>query len=88
MEIKSVISDIKKRLQDQQAVLGRAASDDDYVRLAVRAEQDALWSAVEVLAQILDGADISDVVIRNYFTDRPVIAPRKSRFRARRRRNN
>lgn len=69
----ATLDNIKQRLQSQQHTLeislgGRES--DTYQQLAVRAELDALWEAVEVLAYVISGVEISRVPIRDYFGDR------------------
>ena len=69
----ATLDNIKQRLQSQQHTLeislgGRES--DTYRQLAVRAELDALWDAVEVLAYVISGTEISRVPIRDYFGDR------------------
>jgi len=65
--IRPVIDSIKRRLQSHQRSLETLSDSDEYVRLATRAELDALWAAIEVVAQRLDGVD--PVVVRDYFTE-------------------
>ena len=69
----ATLDNIKQRLQSQQDTLeitlgGR--DSDTYRQLAVRAELDALWDAVEVLAYLLSGVELSRVPVRDYFGDR------------------
>ena len=69
----ATLDNIKQRLQSQQHTLeitlgGR--DSDTYRQLAVRAELDALWDAVEVLAYLISGVELSRVPIRDYFGDR------------------
>lgn len=69
----ATLDNIKQRLQSQQDTLeitlgGR--DSDNYRQLAVRAELDALWDAVEVLAYLISGVELSRVPIRDYFGDR------------------
>lgn len=69
----ATLDNIKQRLQSQQHTLeislgGRES--DTYQQLAVRAELDALWEAVEVLAYLISGTEISRVPIRDYFGER------------------
>ena len=69
----ATLDNIKQRLQNQQHTLeislgGRES--DTYRQLAVRAELDALWEAVEVLAALMSGVEISRVPIHDYFGDR------------------
>jgi hypothetical protein len=69
----ATLDNIKQRLQSQQHTLeislgGR--DSDAYRRLAVRAELDALWEAVEVLAYVISGVELSRVPIRDYFGER------------------
>lgn len=52
---------LKKRLQAQQRKMKK---NDAYV---YRAELDALWACVEVLAQAVDGK--SSVIVPDYFSD-------------------
>lgn len=69
----ATLDNIKQRLQSQQHTLeislgGR--DSDTYRQLAVRAELDALWEAVEVLAALMSGVEISRVPVRDYFGER------------------
>ena len=69
----ATLDNIRQRLQSQQHTLeislgGR--DSDAYRRLAVRAELDALWEAVEVLAYLASGVEISRVPVRDYFGER------------------
>lgn len=69
----ATLDNIKQRLQSQQHTLeislgGRES--DTYQQLAVRAELDALWEAVEVLAYVISGVEISRVPIHDYFGER------------------
>ena len=69
----ATLDNIKQRLQSQQHTLeislgGRES--DTYQQLAVRAELDALWEAVEVLAYVISGTEISRVPIHDYFGER------------------
>ena len=69
----ATLDNIKQRLQSQQHTLeislgGRES--DTYQQLAVRAELDALWEAVEVLACLISGVEISRVPIHDYFGER------------------
>nr|DAQ86409.1 MAG TPA: hypothetical protein [Caudoviricetes sp.] len=69
----ATLDNIKQRLQSQQDTLeitlgGR--DSDTYRQLAVRAELDALWEAVEVLAALMSGVELSRVPIRDYFGER------------------
>lgn len=69
----ATLDNIKQRLQSQQHTLeislgGRES--DTYQQLAVRAELDALWDAVEVLAYLISGVELSRVPVRDYFGDR------------------
>lgn len=69
----ATLDNIKQRLQSQQHTLEISLGDRDvdaYHRLAVRAELDALWEAVEVLAYLISGVEISRVPIRDYFGER------------------
>ena len=69
----ATLDNIKQRLQSQQHALEISLGDRDvdaYRRLAVRAELDALWEAVEVLAYLASGVEISRVPVRDYFGDR------------------
>ncbi|WP_396645388.1 hypothetical protein [Microbacterium sp.] len=67
----AALAHIKARMQAQQTGIfaDRGGAIDSQVRLAQRAEFDALWAAVEVLAQEVDGTH--DVVVPDYFADRP-----------------
>lgn len=60
MTFEATLRQIKLRLQDQQGEL----TDHDAMR---RAEFDALWACVEVLAQAVDGR--KEIEIPNYFGD-------------------
>lgn len=69
----ATLDNIKQRLQSQQHTLeislgGRES--DTYQQLAVRAELDALWEAVEVLSCLISGVELSRVPIRDYFGER------------------
>lgn len=69
METSRVVEKIKARLQAQQVGIWSAGGDvEGMVRLNVRAEFDALWAVVEVLAQTIDGVDA--VTVPDYFADR------------------
>jgi hypothetical protein len=61
MQTLDVIDAVKKRLQDQQSKLEKDSS------FIYRAELDALWACVEVLAQAIDGH--KDIVVPDYFSD-------------------
>ena len=69
----ATLDNIRQRLQSQQHTLeislgGRES--DTYQQLAVRAELDALWEAVEVLAALMSGVELSRVPIHDYFGER------------------
>ena len=69
----ATLDNIKQRLQSQQHALEISLGDRDvdaYQRLAVRAELDALWDTVEVLAYLVSGVELSRVPIRDYFGER------------------
>lgn len=69
----ATLDNIKQRLQSQQHTLEISLAERDvdaYQRLAVRAELDALWEAVEVLAYVISGTEISRVPVRDYFGER------------------
>ena len=69
----ATLDNIKQRLQSQQHTLKISLAERDvdaYQRLAVRAELDALWEAVEVLAYVISGTEISRVPIHDYFGER------------------
>ena len=69
----ATLDNIKQRMQSQQHTLEISLGDRDadaYHRLAVRAELDALWEAVEVLAALMSGVELSRVPIHDYFGDR------------------
>jgi hypothetical protein len=68
MTIEETLHSIKLRLQDQQSEIG---ADRELAK--VRAELDALWACVEVLAQAVDGRE--EIEVPNYFGDK------KRRFR-------
>lgn len=61
MTLEESLHQIKLRLQDQQEKV-RGNTD-----LQLRAEYDALWACVEVLAQAVDGRD--EIEVPNYFGD-------------------
>ncbi|WP_431247267.1 hypothetical protein [Leifsonia xyli] len=67
-DVSEVVAAIKTRLQDQQAIIrGQHKKRDlDYVVASFRSEMDALWAAVEVVAQRLDGRAIE---VRDYYTE-------------------
>lgn len=69
----ATLDNIKQRMQSQQDTLEISLRESDrerYRTLIVRAELDALWDAVEVLAHLLSGADINRVPVHDYFTER------------------
>lgn len=69
----ATLDNIKQRMQSQQDTLNISLRESDperYQTLAVRAELDALWEAVEVLTHLISGTDITRVPIRDYFTER------------------
>ena len=69
----ATLDNIKQRLQSQQHTLEISLGDresDAYRQLAVRAELDALWEAVEVLSCLISGVELSRVPIRDYFGER------------------
>ena len=69
----ATLDNIKQRLQSQQHALEISLRESDrerYRTLNVRAELDALWDAVEVLAHLLSGVDINRVPVHDYFTER------------------
>lgn len=69
----ATFDNIKQRLQSQQHTLEITLGDRDvdaYQRLAIRAELDALWEAVEVLSYLISGVELSRVPIRDYFGER------------------
>ena len=69
----ATLDNIKQRLQSQQHTLEITLGDRDvdaYQRLAIRAELDALWEAVEVLSYLISGVELSRVPIRDYFGER------------------
>lgn len=69
----ATLDNIKQRLQSQQHTLEITLGDRDvdaYQRLAIRAELDALWEAVEVLSYLISGVELSCVPIRDYFGER------------------
>lgn len=69
-EMESLMLEIKKRLQRDQAVIRKTNSDNDAVRHNIRAELDALWACVEVLAQSNDGR--ARLSVPDYFGDRKI----------------
>jgi|GEM_PF-1850242 hypothetical protein len=69
----ATLDNIKQRLQSQQHTLEITLGNrdvDTYQRLAIRAELDALWEAVEVLSYLISGVELSRVPIRDYFGER------------------
>ena len=60
MDAYDAVNAIRTRLQGQQAKLGKSSNQ------VYRAELDALWAAVEVLAQIASGQ--SKVVVPDWFS--------------------
>jgi hypothetical protein len=69
----ATLDNIKQRLQSQQHTLEITLGNRDadaQQRLAVRAELDALWEAVEVLACLISGVELSRVPIHDYFGER------------------
>lgn len=69
----ATLDNIKQRLQSQQHTLEISLGgkeSETYRQLAVRAELDALWEAVEVLACLISGVEISRVPIHDYFGER------------------
>jgi len=60
MDAYDVVDAIRTRLQGQQAKLDRGSNQ------VYRAELDALWAAVEVLAQLASGQ--SKVVVPDWFS--------------------
>lgn len=62
-----LMQQLKDRLQSQHDGLAHVEDDDSAGRLMVRAELDALWACVEVLAQRLDG--VEEPVARDYFAE-------------------
>lgn len=73
--IEEALHQVKLRLQDQQSKL---TSDNR----RVRAEFDALWACVEVLAQAVDGRE--SIEIPDYFGDEQRRLPGATFDRARR----
>jgi len=67
-DVSDVVAAIKARLQDQQAIIRRQhkLKDLDYVVAEMRAEMDALWAAVEVVAHRLDRRAIQ---VRDYYAE-------------------
>ena len=69
----ATLDNIKQRLQSQQHTLEITLGNRDvdaYQRLAIRAELDALWEAVEILSYLISGVELSRVPIRDYFGER------------------
>ena len=69
----ATLDNIKQRLQSQQHTLEISLGgkeSETYRQLAVRAELDALWEAVEVLAALMSGVELSRVPIHDYFGER------------------
>lgn len=62
------VAAIKTRVQTQQNLIPTEPYDR-YVNLSRRAEFDALWAAIEVIAQVVDGVNIDDVTVRDYFAE-------------------
>jgi hypothetical protein len=75
MTLEETLHSIKLRLRDQQAKTLSAEQ-------TIRAELDALWACVEVLAQAADGRE--EIEVPNYFGD-PKRRLRGSVFRRRKR---
>jgi hypothetical protein len=65
-ELVDTMAAIKQRLQSQQKALQVASRGDESAFLMLRAEMDALWACVEVLAQAADGRD--PVIVPEYFS--------------------
>ncbi len=63
----TLTSEIKERLQSQQAIVDSFRGD--HARTHIRAELDALWECVEVIAQVLDGMPPEHAIVRDYFGD-------------------
>lgn len=70
MTLGTVLRTIKAQLQDDQALIFKTLGNDseEAGRIAFRAELDALWGCVEVIAQVIDKRE--DVVIPDHFRDR------------------
>lgn len=65
-----ILAAVKARLQGQQELIADAATDGDVLtRRTFRAELDALWACVEVLAQVVDGEAPERVSVPDYFVD-------------------
>lgn len=71
MRVHDLTELIKVRLQDQQAVLkaDQSLGTEEFTRLAFRAELDALWEAVEAIADVLDGTEPDRVTVPDYFAE-------------------
>ena len=68
MNAAETVEAIKARLQAHHAgIWAGGGAETVKVNLTVRSEADALWAAIEVLAQMIDG---SPVVVRDYFGER------------------
>lgn len=67
MTLEETLERIKLRLQDQQAKVSGT-------EIQIRAELDALWACVEVLAQALGGRE--EIVVPDYFGDSKRRVPR------------
>jgi len=63
----TLVQQVKERLQSQHDGLHHIEDDGTATRLMVRAEMDALWECVELLAQRLDGVEFPRV--RDYFAE-------------------
>lgn len=67
-DTESVVHAIKLRLKEQQSAIG-TNSKDETARLVIRAELDALWACVEVLAQRIDGKPQGEIEVRDYWSE-------------------
>lgn len=63
----TLVQQVKERLQSQHDGLHLIEDGGKATRLMVRAEMDALWECVELLAQRLDGVEVPQV--RDYFAE-------------------
>lgn len=81
----TLVQQVKQRLQSQHDGLCNIEDPRTMTRLMNRAELDALWECVELLAQRLDG--VEDPIVRDYFAEahggnrRPSVRPPRRGWR-------
>ena len=72
-EIVTAIDAVKDRLQPQQRVVQtEQTASVTWSRgelMSLRAELDALWEAVAVLAQVAEGVPVQSVRVHDYFAE-------------------